>query len=68
MASMPLLTAAQWLARADEARELAQQLSDAAARETMLGIAEGYERLARHAALWAQGSLVPNQRDNRERD
>lgn len=68
MASMPLLTAAQWLARADEARELAQQLSDTAARETMLGIAEGYERLARHAALWSQNSLVADQPDNLERD
>ena len=68
MASMPLLTAAQWLARSDEARELAQQLSDTAARETMFGIAEGYERLARHAALWAQSGLVLDQPDNFERD
>ena len=68
MASMPLLNAAQWLARADEARELAQQLSDTAARETMLGIADGYERLARHAALWAQNDLVPGQPDDVERD
>ncbi len=63
MASMPLLTAAQWLVRAEEARELAQQLSDTAARETMFGIAEGYERLARHAALWAANGLVTDQPD-----
>jgi hypothetical protein len=68
MASMPLLTAAQWLARADEARELAQHLSDAAARETMFGIAEGYERLARHAALWSANGLVLDQSDNLERE
>lgn len=67
MASMPLLTAAEWLARADEARELAQQLSDTAAKETMLGIADGYERLARHAALWAANGLVPGQPDKIER-
>ena len=68
MGSMPLLNAAHWLARADEARELAQHLSDAAARETMLGIADGYERLARHAALWAANGLVPDQPDSLERD
>jgi len=68
MGSMPLLTAAEWLVRADDARELAQQLSDTAARETMLGIADGYERLARHAALWAANGLVPNQPDSVERD
>ena len=67
MASMPLLTAAEWLARADEARELAQHLSDTAAKETMLGIADGYERLARHAALWAANGLVPDQPDKIER-
>lgn len=55
---MTFPTAADWLARADEARALAQRLVEPSARATMLGIAEGYEKLARHAALWAQKGLT----------
>ena len=64
MSRMQLLTAAHWLACAEEARALAQQLADAGARQTMLGIAEGYERLARHAAAWAPAEVVPDQAED----
>ena len=53
MTHKAILTSAQWLARADDARKLANSLPDAAARETMFGIAAGYEKLARYAALAA---------------
>lgn len=53
MTHKAILTSAQWLARADDARKLANSLPDAAARETMLDIAAGYEKLARYAALAA---------------
>ena len=35
-----------WRDRADEARGIASQMTDANARHTMTGIAEGYDRLA----------------------
>jgi len=38
-----------WLERAEEARSLADQLSDPESRRMMLRIAEDYERLANHA-------------------
>jgi len=38
-----------WRQRAEEARVLAEQMSDAASREMMLGIAKDYERLAERA-------------------
>lgn len=53
MLRMASLTAADWHARAEEARVLATQLTDIGARQTMLAIADGYERLARHAVEWA---------------
>jgi hypothetical protein len=40
---------AHWRQRAEEARVLAEQMSDAASREMMLGIAKDYERLAERA-------------------
>jgi hypothetical protein len=39
-----------WAKRAEEARAIAGELIDADARQMMLGIAEGYERLAKRAA------------------
>jgi hypothetical protein len=42
-----------WRQRA-EARVLAEQMSDAASREKMLGIAKDYERLAERAEQRAQ--------------
>ena len=43
-----------WRQRAEEARVLAEQMSDAASREMMLGIAKDYERLATRAEQRAQ--------------
>ena len=53
MVHKAILTSAQWLARAEEARKLAGSLPDLAARKTMLDIAASYEKLARYAALAA---------------
>jgi hypothetical protein len=38
-----------WLERAEEARSIADQLSDPESRRMMMRIAEDYERLANHA-------------------
>ena len=45
------LTPAEWLLRAEDARQLADTMVDAGARHTMLLIAAGYEKMARRAAL-----------------
>ena len=50
-----LHTAAYWRERADEARAKAKGLRDLEARQTMLSIAETYERLARSADARAAG-------------
>ena len=50
---METLPPAQWLAKAQEAREYAAVMRDAGARHTMLMIAAGYEKMAEHAALFA---------------
>jgi len=39
-----------WQERAEEARSIAEQLSDPESRRMMLRIAEDYERLATHAS------------------
>jgi len=41
--------ASHWLDRAEEAKVRAEQISDPKAKETMLGIVRGYERLAETA-------------------
>jgi hypothetical protein len=46
-------TAGYWLVRAEDARTTAEQMHDPSAKRMMLGIAAGYEKLARHAALLA---------------
>jgi len=38
-----------WRERAEEARRHAEQMADAEAKRTMLGIADSYEQLARKA-------------------
>ena len=43
-----------WLKRAEEARSVAEQLSDPESKGTMLRIAKDYERLAEHAELRAR--------------
>jgi hypothetical protein len=40
---------AHWRVRAEEAQTLADEMSDKVSRAMMLQIAEGYERLAKHA-------------------
>lgn len=42
--------AARWWALAAEARAIAAEMTDPAAKQIMLRIAEGYALLARHAA------------------
>jgi hypothetical protein len=46
-------TAAHWLILAEDAKATAEQIHDPSAKRTMLAIALGYEKLARHAALLA---------------
>jgi hypothetical protein len=43
-----------WLARAEEARTLAQIMKETAPKLTMLGLAQCYERLAHHAQAQAE--------------
>jgi hypothetical protein len=38
-----------WRARAEEARTIAEEMTDIEARAAMLRIADGYDRLAQHA-------------------
>ena len=47
--STPIDDPNNWLDRAEEARTVAQQLDDPAAKRMMVGIAESYERLAQRA-------------------
>jgi len=54
---MAIPTASEWLVRAEEARQLADILRDVGARYTMLTIASGYEKMARHAALLGDTNL-----------
>jgi hypothetical protein len=42
--------ALEWLDRAEQAREVAGQLTDPSAREAVLELAESFDRLARAAA------------------
>jgi hypothetical protein len=50
LARLALLNSVRhWLDRAEEARAVAGQINDPEARRVMLGIAEGYERMAKLA-------------------
>ena len=57
-------TPADWLLRAEDARQLADTMVDAGARHTMLLIAAGYEKMARRAALMQQVDLPTAKGDN----
>jgi hypothetical protein len=50
-----------WRFRAEEMRTLADEMKDQTARETMLRIAQDYERLAERAEQRARGELVKQQ-------
>ena len=49
---------AHWQDRAEEARSIAEQMSDPDSRRMMLRIAEDYERLAAHARRRMKGSAA----------
>ena len=48
-----------WLARAEEARTQADQMSDERARRVLLGIAKNYEQLAEQAEAYANRRKPP---------
>jgi hypothetical protein len=48
-----------WRQRAEEARRLAEQINDSAAKETMLRVAADYDRLATRAEERAKGLSRP---------
>lgn len=51
-----------WLIRAREARQTAANLSDAAARQAMLAIADNYEKIAKRSEAREVGIGVSGQR------
>jgi hypothetical protein len=60
MPTVPLLhDAKHWRDRAQEARAQAEQMSDPQAKSDMLGIADGYERLAMRAEERLASSVRP---------
>jgi hypothetical protein len=48
-----------WRHRAEEARTIAEQMSDSPSKDAMLRIAKDYERLAERAQERAKGSVQP---------
>jgi hypothetical protein len=50
-------TAEHWLTLAEDARNLADRMHGPEAKQTLLTVALGYERLARHAARIENTSL-----------
>jgi hypothetical protein len=56
-------TLEQWLARAAEARAIADTLHDAATKRTMLGVAAAYEKMARYAASLPSTRLPTEESD-----
>jgi hypothetical protein len=48
-----------WQVRAEEARSLAEQMSDEQSKQRMLRIAKDYERLAERARNRAEGARRP---------
>ena len=49
MAKSPINDPEHWRKRAEEARAIAEELTDAKEREKMLKLAEDYEKLAKRA-------------------
>jgi hypothetical protein len=58
----------EWLDRAEQAREVAGQLTDPSARKTVLELAERFDRLARAAATPAVLRRRELARKDRERN
>jgi len=48
---LPFKEALEWLDRAEQAREVAWQLTDPGARRAVLELAESFDRLARGGAI-----------------
>jgi len=48
---LPFKEALEWLDRAEQAREVAWQLTDPGARRAVLELAENFDRLARGGAI-----------------
>ncbi len=46
---LPINHSGYWRSRAEEARALAEMLEDPEAKRMMMGVVEGYERLAEYA-------------------
>ena len=69
-AKMPsiLNEALEWLDRAEQAREVAGQLTDAGARRAVLELADSFDRLARAAATPAVLRRRELARKDRERN
>ena len=63
MASI-LNEALEWLERAEQAREVAGQLTDPGARKAVLELAESFDRLARAAVLRRRGTSRKRSRKN----
>jgi hypothetical protein len=59
-------TPEHWLERAREARELAAQIKDAEAKQAMLAIAEGYQKVAKRAEAREVGVDLPNHLANEQ--
>jgi hypothetical protein len=59
-------TAEHWLDRAREAREIAMQIMDGEAKQAMLAIAEGYEKVAKRAEAREVGVDLPNYHPNNQ--
>jgi hypothetical protein len=58
----PTLTTAYWLMKAADAWSQAETTQDQEARRIKLTIAEGYERLAKHAASLAEADQPPEKK------
>jgi hypothetical protein len=56
----PAMTTAEWLRRAADAWSEADATQDQEARRIKIILAEGYERLAKHAAFLAEGNAYPS--------
>jgi len=65
---MPIVfgTAEHWLQRARETREMAAHIQDPEAKQAMLTIAEGYEKVAKRAEAREVGVDMPNYHPNNQ--